>query len=213
MTLTTQFMTMLAMIGMGTYFGAALDTYNRFLQRSKRKSWLIFINDILFWTFQGLFIFYVLFHVNQGELRFYIFLALLCGFAAYQSLCKQIYLRCLEWLISFVISVSRFIVKLFRILIYKPILALISTIITTVIMIGKGLFVLLKTLWKCAVFTIIILLKPIKWIFLLFWKLFPKPLKKYVEKLYNGLAGKWRPVKNTIKNVIAKWKKGNKGNK
>ncbi|WP_071393060.1 spore cortex biosynthesis protein YabQ [Bacillus tuaregi] len=210
MTLTTQFMTMLAMIGMGTYFGAALDTYNRFLQRRKRKSWLIFINDILFWIFQGLFIFYVLFHVNQGELRFYIFLALLCGFAAYQSLCKKLYLKCLEWLISFVISVCHFIVKLFRIFIYNPILTLISMLITTIIMIGKGLLALLKTIWKCTVVLISILIKPIKWILLLFWKLFPKPLKNSVEKLYNELAGKFRTIKNTIIKVFAKWKKGNK---
>ena len=87
MTLSTQFMTMLAMIGMGIFFGAGLDTYNRFLKRSKRKSWLVFINDILFWILQGLFIFFVLFRVNQGELRIYIFIALLCGFA---SLSKSI---------------------------------------------------------------------------------------------------------------------------
>ncbi|MFD6438251.1 spore cortex biosynthesis protein YabQ, partial [Peribacillus sp. NPDC060186] len=37
MTLTIQFYTLLAMIGMGSCFGAALDTYNRFLKRSKRK--------------------------------------------------------------------------------------------------------------------------------------------------------------------------------
>ena len=75
MTLSTQFMTMLAMIGMGIFFGAGLDTYNRFLKRRKRKSWLVFINDVLFWILQGLFIFFILFRVNQGELRFYIFIA------------------------------------------------------------------------------------------------------------------------------------------
>ncbi|WP_371931952.1 spore cortex biosynthesis protein YabQ [Mesobacillus subterraneus] len=96
MTLSTQFLTMLAMIWMGTLFGASLDTHNRFLKRSKRKSWIVFINDILFWVFQGLSIFYVLFSVNMGELRFYIFLALLCGFAAYQSLFKNMYLKVLE---------------------------------------------------------------------------------------------------------------------
>ena len=121
MTLSTQFMTMLAMIGMGSFFGAALDTYNRFLKRSKRKSWLVFINDVLFWIIQGLFIFFVLFRVNQGELRFYIFIALLCGFAAYQSLFKAIYLRWLEMLISIVISLLRFFVKIVYLLIYKPI--------------------------------------------------------------------------------------------
>ena len=101
MTLSTQFMTMLAMIGMGIFFGAALDTYNRFLKRRKRKSWLVFINDVLFWILQSLFIFFVLFRVNQGELRFYIFIALLCGFAGYQSVFKGIYLKWLEMLIFY----------------------------------------------------------------------------------------------------------------
>ena len=129
MTLSTQFMTMLAMIGMGVFFGAGLDTYNRFLKRSKRKSWLVFINDVLFWILQGLFIFFVLFRVNQGELRFYIFIALLCGFAAYQSLFKGIYLRWLEMLISFVISVFRFFVKIVYLLVYKPIYLVITTLL------------------------------------------------------------------------------------
>ena len=37
MTLSTQFMTMLVMIGMGTFFGAALDTYNRFLKKKQEE--------------------------------------------------------------------------------------------------------------------------------------------------------------------------------
>lgn len=57
MTLSTQFITMLAMVGMGSFFGAALDTYNRFLKRDTQKHWLVFLNDILFWLLQGLTIF------------------------------------------------------------------------------------------------------------------------------------------------------------
>ena len=78
MSLTTQLATMLAMIGMGSWLGAALDTYNRFLQRQDRTHWIVLINDILFWIVQGLIIFYVLLLVNEGELRFYIFLSILC---------------------------------------------------------------------------------------------------------------------------------------
>ena len=72
MTLTVQFYTLLAMIGMGSIFGATLDTYQRFLKRGHRNRWIVFINDILFWMIQGLIIFYVLFLVNHGELRFYL---------------------------------------------------------------------------------------------------------------------------------------------
>ncbi|MEH7523396.1 spore cortex biosynthesis protein YabQ, partial [Bacillus sp. JJ1503] len=121
MTLSTQFITMLAMIGMGSVFGAALDTYNRFLKRSNRKSWIVFINDILFWVVQGLAIFYILFIVNRGELRFYIFIALLCGFAAYQSLFKGLYVRLLEISISVIVAIYRFLLKLFHYMIYKPV--------------------------------------------------------------------------------------------
>lgn len=121
MTLSVQFLTMLSMIGMGSLFGASLDTYQRFLKRPVRKSWVVFINDILFWLLQGLAIFYILFLVNEGELRFYIFLALLCGFAAYQALMKNIYLKLLEIVISTIISIYYFIVKVIRLLIIRPV--------------------------------------------------------------------------------------------
>lgn len=121
MTLSVQFLTMLSMIGMGSLFGASLDTYQRFLKRPLRKSWVVFINDILFWLLQGLAIFYILFLVNEGELRFYIFLALLCGFAAYQALMKNIYLKLLEIVISTIISIYYFIVKVIRLLIIRPV--------------------------------------------------------------------------------------------
>lgn len=200
-------MTMLAMVGMGTFFGAALDTYNRFLQRSKRKSWLTFINDVLFWVFQGLLIFYVLFQVNQGEWRFYIFLALICGFAAYQSLCKSLYLNLLERLIIFTVSTYKLIVRLFRLLIYKPIRTLVTLIISFVIMLGNGLYTILK--WILMVIWSVVrqAIKFIMWFLSLFWKLAPKPLKKYVEKIYNKLEGNLRKIKNSINKWVSRWKK------
>ena len=111
MTLTTQFYTLVAMIGMGSFYGAALDTYNRFLKRSERKRWIVFIHDILFWVIEGLLIFYVLFLVNEGEFRFYLFLALLCGFAAYQALFKKMYQNSLELVIRIVIRFVELCVK------------------------------------------------------------------------------------------------------
>src|SRR5262245_25191931 len=96
MTLSTQFLSMLSMIGMGSLFGMMFDTYQRFLNRPKRNHWIVFFNDLLFWIIQALLIFYILFLVNNGELRFYIFIAILCGFAAYQSLLKGTYLKLLE---------------------------------------------------------------------------------------------------------------------
>lgn len=207
MTLSTQFLTMLSMIGMGTLFGAMFDTYQRFLKRPKRRSWIVFFNDLLFWITQALIIFYVLFLVNNGELRFYIFIALLCGFAAYQSLMKGLYLRLLEITIHTVVSVYQFIRKSFMVLIYKPIIGIIQLLISLIILLGRGLFTLVKFVLKVLLFIFKVIFVPIHKIIIILWKLLPKGLKKYVEKLYNKTAGILMVIKNYYIQMLEKWKK------
>jgi spore cortex biosynthesis protein YabQ len=210
MTLSTQFLTMLSMIGMGSLFGAMLDTYQRFLKRPKRKSIIVFINDLFFWIIQALLIFYTLFQVNNGELRFYIFLALLCGFAAYQSLLKGLYLKFLELVIQLVISVFRFIKKTYLLLIYKPVLWLIQLVISIILLLGRGLYTLVKFILKVVLFVVKVILIPVQKIILIFWNLLPKALKKNVEKLYNKMAGNFKGIKEYIVKWIMKWKKTKK---
>ncbi len=193
MTLTTQFYTMLSMIGMGALFGASLDTYNRFLNRSQRKRWLVFVNDLLFWILQALSIFYTLFSVNFGELRFYIFIALLCGFAGYQALLKQGYLHLLEKLILFFISLYNFFVSMVKKIVYSPIKWLVVLLITLVLSIAKGLLkavtFLLKMVYSIIKWAIKLTLSPVWWILKGIWNLLPNHLTKRVEKLYNKMAG------------------------
>ncbi len=210
MTLTTQFMTMASMIGMGALFGAMLDTYQRFLQRSKRKHWLVFINDILFWIIQALVIFYVLFLVNRGDFRFYILLALLCGFAAYQSLIKRIYLRLLEWLILFVVYTANIIRQAISLLVIKPVIGLFQLVMFTILFIGRGLFTLVKFIFKIVLLSITFLLKPIRLILLKVWKVLPKGFKKNVETFYNKTAGFFSKIKNYIRKCVNWWKKREK---
>ena len=206
MTLTTQFLTMLSMIGMGSLFGASLDTYNRFLQRRRRRNWIVFLNDILFWVFQGLSIFYVLFMINEGELRFYIFLALLCGFAAYQSLLKRTYLLILDWLISLAISTYKISVNLFKTLVYQPLRFLFMSAVSLLVLLGKGIFSLLKTTLKILYWILKVAWKPFQLILIIFWKLLPKKIKKVVEKIYNKMAGFTRKFQNYTVIIIKKLK-------
>jgi spore cortex biosynthesis protein YabQ len=199
---------MLSMVGMGSLFGAMFDTYQRFLNRPKRKSWIVFLNDLIFWVIQALVIFYALFLVNNGELRFYIFVALLCGFAAYQSLFKKLYLGLLEFLISTVISIFKFLRRTFQMLIYKPIVGLIQVTIMMLLFLGRGLYTLVKFIYKILLFILKTLIYvPLKNIFLILWKLLPKGIKKTVEKLYNKTAGNFKVIKNTINKLLEKWKK------
>ncbi|WML24278.1 spore cortex biosynthesis protein YabQ [Neobacillus sp. OS1-33] len=207
MTLSTQFITLLSMIGMGSLFGAMFDTYQRFLNRPKRKQWIVFFNDLLFWIIQAVVIFYTLFLVNNGELRFYIFLALLCGFAAYQSLFKGTYLRLLELTIKTILAVSRFIKKVFQLLIYKPIVGLIQLVIVIIIAIGRGLLSLVKFIGKVLLLILKIIFVPLQKIVLIFWKLLPKGLKNSVEKLYNKTAGNFHKIRNYISKLFNRWKK------
>ncbi|PAE36806.1 spore cortex biosynthesis protein YabQ [Bacillus sp. 7884-1] len=210
MTLSTQFLTMLSMIGMGSLFGVMFDTYQRFLDRPNRKSWIVFFNDLLFWVIQALIIFYILFLVNNGELRFYIFVALLCGFAAYQSLFKGIYLRLLEFIINTVIAIYRFMRRAFQLLIYKPVLGLIQLVISIIILLGRGLFSLVKFVLKILSVVLRVIWVPIEKIVLLLWKLLPKTIKKSVEKLYNKTAGIFMEIKNYLLKLMKKWKKPKK---
>jgi spore cortex biosynthesis protein YabQ len=201
---------MLSMIGMGSLFGMMFDTYQRFLDRPNRKSWIVFFNDLLFWVIQALIIFYTLFLVNNGELRFYIFVALLCGFAAYQSLFKGIYLRLLEFIINTVIAIYRFMRRAFLLLIYKPVLGLIQLIISIIILLGRGLFSLVKFILNILWIVLKVIWVPIEKIMLLLWKLLPKTIKKSVEKLYNKTAGIFMEIKNYLLKLIKKWKKPKK---
>jgi spore cortex biosynthesis protein YabQ len=206
MSLTTQLATMLAMIGMGGWLGIALDTYNRFLQRQDRAHWIVFINDILFWIVQSLIIFYVLLFVNQGELRFYIFLAILCGYAAYQSLFRTIYLKVLEWLIWFATKLYQFFVQLCRYLIIRPIQFLFQMLLALMLLMWKLLLAFLRILYQCARLSF----APFRWIGLIIWKIMPQPWQRALAKIFRYLTGiihQVKNMKNRIGTWISKWKK------
>lgn len=206
MTLTIQFYTLLAMIGMGSGFGAALDTYSRFLNRSERKRWIVFIHDLLFWIIQGLLIFYVLFLVNEGEFRLYLFLALLCGFSAYQALFKGFYQRFLEFLIILVIKLARFIANSVHMLIFIPIKWVIVSILAIIIGIGKFVLALLKWAGKILLFILNIFWRPLKWILTYIWNLLPVFVTKNVGKFYNKGKGILLKIKNSIFRTLNGWR-------
>ncbi|MCT4478311.1 spore cortex biosynthesis protein YabQ [Peribacillus sp. NPDC101481] len=206
MTLTIQFYTLLAMIGMGSGFGAALDTYSRFLKRSERKRWIVFIHDFLFWIIQGLLIFYVLFLVNEGEFRLYLFLALLCGFSAYQALFKGFYQRFLEFLIILVIKLARFITNSVHMLIFVPIKWVIVSVIAIIFGICKFVLALLKWAGKILLFILNIFWRPLKWILIYIWNLLPVFVTKNVGKFYNKGKGILLKIKNSIFRTLNRWR-------
>jgi len=203
MSLTTQLETMLAMAGMGSWIGIALDTYNRFLQRSKRARLIVFLHDLLFWLLQALLIFYVLLLTNEGELRVYIFLALLCGYAAYQSLFRRAYLKLLEAIIRCCIALYRFFIRTCYYVIVQPIRLLLHLFILAMLFIWKIIIFLLKALYRCIVF----LLMPIRALGKWLWFMIPLTWRQPVEKFLHVLAGFIQKGKNMIIRWGSKWRK------
>ena len=206
MTLTTQFYTLVAMIGMGCYFGASLDTYQYFLNRPKRKRIIVFIHDLLFWFVQALFIFYVLFLVNEGELRFYSFLGLICGFAAYQSLFKKMYMYMLHVAITICVAIANFSKKVCTFTIVRPIVGIIKMIIYFIKMLIKFVKMTLLVILKI----VKVLFIPIVWLIRQFYKMLPNIFTNKIEKLYNYSKGFFKKIKNTIYIAYKRFLKRNK---
>jgi spore cortex biosynthesis protein YabQ len=187
-------MTTLAMIAMGVEIGAALDTYKRFI--NKKKTILLFINDFLFWVCQGLLIFLVLIEVNEGDLRMILFVALLCGYAAYQSLFRGLYLRLLERMIKIGLATYRLFRSLFINLIIKPVKWLLQLIFALCMMIGTLVYNIFFTIGK-------FIFKILLWILKRMYFLLPKKIRELVNK---G-AGYCISIKNKVMKYVKKWRR------
>jgi spore cortex biosynthesis protein YabQ len=195
MTLSTQFITMLAMISSGFYLGIILDTFRRFSSSWKNRMILSYVMETSFWLTQTLILFYVLFRVNGGELRLYIFLACLLGFAIYQVFAAKLYKRLLERIIITIKAIYRFMERVIIVLILTPVKWLLMLVIS--IMAG-----LLKVIMSVLQFIFRIIAAPIKWVFQGIYNHLPK----HFQKLLHKIAGFYSTMKN-ISNKIREYVK------
>nr|MDH3083161.1 spore cortex biosynthesis protein YabQ [Bacillus subtilis]WGD69662.1 spore cortex biosynthesis protein YabQ [Bacillus subtilis]WGD87513.1 spore cortex biosynthesis protein YabQ [Bacillus subtilis] len=210
MTLTTQFYTMLAMSGMGLWLGASLDTYRLFVIRAKTARWLLFIHDILFWIVQGSLFFYVLLHVNEGEFRIYIFLAVLLGVATYQSLCKRIYIKILKFVIYLLVSVYQFFKKLIQHVLFRPIVWTCGAIIWLAAFLFKKTYSLIGFLLLCLYKIVMVLCFPIRFIAKQCLKLLPVKMRLTFRRYFEKGAGFLKKKKKlliTIRTTITRFLK------
>src|SRR5690625_5418826 len=95
MSLDIQVKSMLAMILAGFYVGVAYETFRYFLPMWQKRIILNYLLVILFWMLQTVIVFYLLYIINMGELRFYLFIAFLLGVSIYQVIFIPLYQRLL----------------------------------------------------------------------------------------------------------------------
>jgi len=192
MTLSVQFVTMIAMVLAGLYLGMGLDTFRRFALHWKNSIILTYMLEISFWLMQTFILFFILFRVNGGELRFYVFAAVLLGFSIYQVFVKKLYKRILEKMIQMIAAVCRFFQRLVKALLIAPIKWIFMLLVKIILGIGSALAVIL-------LFILRVILLPFKYILKLIYRLLPQSVKNILYKL----AGFY----SKIKNICIQWMK------
>ena len=196
MNLSVQFMTMAAMAVMGIWVGVSVDTYGRFFYRGGRRRWnpVQITGDLLFWTIQGLLVFLVLLYVNEGDVRIYTFLSLLCGYAAYRSLFQTFYLSSLDSVIKSAVYLIRLVKKFITFVFIKPVQLLLKFVYTISKLFISVLLSALVLIWS-------ILYVPAKWLFgLLLPDVFLSGMKKNLMK-----AAGFRTMLKNIKDKAKSW--------
>lgn len=189
MTLHTQFMTMGAMVLGGMYLGMVNETFRRLTPLWQGSAFLRYSLEILFWLGQTWLLYYLLYTINYGELRFYLFIALFFGFSIYMALLESIYTRILDLIIKFI----KYLFNIFYKLCIFPIVFLIKMLVNIVFYILTFIYQSLRLL----VFYVIIL--PLRWIL-------PKKCMYFVSKIgsacstmINTLYLKCRKLVNKIR--------------
>lgn len=197
MTLDTQFLTMISMVVGGIYLGFANDTYRRLIDRRKITTIFLYFLEVSFWLIQTAILFYVLYQVNYGEIRFYIFLAILLGISMYVVMFQTLYQRILEIIIEIIKQIIYLIIRTIDTLIISPIKWVISLIVTIV---TYTIYFIIKIVS----FFLRVLFYPVKLFINLLEKLLPEKVLKNVTKILKFCSTILYKFKSRVKKLFAK---------
>ena len=113
----------------GFLIGLIFDIF-RILRRSfKTSDFITYLEDICFWIITGSIILYSIFKFNNGELRGYIFVGILCGVLTYMLIFSKIFIKVNLFIINFIKKIYYFVIiipvsfvsKILKRIIFKPI--------------------------------------------------------------------------------------------
>ena len=99
----------------GVIIGIFFDFF-RILRRSfSTGSILTAIEDILFWVSSGLILLYSIFIYNNGAIRGYMFLGVLCGATLYMITLSKLFIRVNVSILNFIKKIINIILKIIKI--------------------------------------------------------------------------------------------------
>ncbi|AIG24500.1 spore cortex biosynthesis protein YabQ [Brevibacillus sp. 7WMA2] len=185
MSISIQFQTMAFMSLCGIFMGMGFDTYHVIKGKGRFPLWAVFILDLLFWLSSVGIVFYVLVWVNDGIVRFPIYLGIIIGAWLYFLIGSKVYIRFLLTVLEWSIWVFQISVKFIDFLLIKPI------------------EIIFHFIWIILGFLFTVLAK----IGLFIWRIISWPLSPFVpwgRNLWKSIRGKMAGAKEKLKKWFTK---------
>jgi len=146
---------MAAMMASGTALGLLFDGYRVLSGELRFPRWIVPPLDILYWAVGTAAVFRVLYLSNGGEVRLYVFLALLIGVSFYFALLSPLFVKLFRRAIDLTRRCIRFGIRVVDALVVRPAIGLYRLCIVILgflaalsIFLGKLVLQLLYPLWK-----------------------------------------------------------------
>ena len=99
----------------GLLIGLLFDFFRILRKAIKTSDFITYIEDILFWIFTGLIILYSIFTYNNGEIRLFMFIAILIGIIIYMALISKFIISANMLIINTVKKIFSTIFKIIKI--------------------------------------------------------------------------------------------------
>lgn len=192
MTLHVQLLTMITMIIGGVYIGFVFETYRRITFHLRKSNFFNYVFEITFWVTQTFILFYLLYRVNNGEIRVYVFLACLLGFSIYVVVFKHVYQKVLEGIITICTTIIGWIVQAVQALLIQPVLWVLQIMYRLI----KGI----------TLFILYLLSFPLKLLLAVIRKLLPESFFKKISKFYAICSTIINKRMYKLKKTIGKWR-------
>lgn len=110
----------------GVIIGLLFDFFRILRKTIKTKDFVTYIQDFLFWILTGIIILYSTFTFNNGEIRLFLFVGIIIGVALYMLLISSYVIKIFVTIFNFIKKILgipiKFISKIFKKLLFKPIL-------------------------------------------------------------------------------------------
>ncbi|MBR7554309.1 spore cortex biosynthesis protein YabQ [Allobacillus sp. GCM10007491] len=133
MTLSVQFLSMAVMVAGGIQAALTFDTYKQLFRPA--SFWRQIGVDIVFFLTEACVLFYFLYQINGGILKFYLFLAVALGISVYYALLQNWYLWLLDKLVRLVKGFVGMVLRILNRIVFQPIIWILLQVFTLIVFI------------------------------------------------------------------------------